>query len=143
MVQFGPGITFSDMMEAFRSSGESIAEVWPWVPFSLDGTLRCSIMPLPQERGYEIILVQAAAPVRFPDDPAMAFRISGIEQHITVIEGNMTIEHAAGAVTIYEGESYTVDNNDLVAYSYDTGVFLFKQVPRVASELDFTFESLE
>lgn len=140
--QFGSAMTFADMMEAFHAAGDEIASLWPWVPFDSKGRLLCTIMPTPKAVGYELILVQALEAVRFPIDKKMGFRIANIEQHITVIEGSITVQMPCGDVVAGAGETINIDNNELVAYCYGPGVFLFKQVPHVAKEMDFSFDFL-
>ena len=142
MVQFGHGITFAGMMEQFREIGDEVRKVWPWVPFSVDGNLLCTIIPLPGDNYYELILVKIKAPVRFPGDSNLGFRLSGVEQQITCIHGKMTIEREIDNTVITDGETAFIKEGELTALCYDHGLFMFKQSPRVANTDEFSFDNL-
>ncbi len=142
MVQFGPGVTFAELMKQFREMGDVLAESIPWVPFSPDGNIKCTIIPTHSSDGFELILVRVDKLVRFPDDGSMGFRLKGVKQHIKAIQGTMLVHFKGFTASVTQDKPITIEPGELISYTYSKGLFLFKQMPRVADAEDFTFEVL-
>lgn len=142
MLQF-KGNTFNEMMEHFNLIGSELREFWPFVPFSPDGNIQCTIMPTGGDDPFELIMVRTFEPVRFPLDKSVGFRLRGITQHIMPIDGSVRIEYDSGYEIATTSKPVTVQTGRLTAYSYSAGLFIFRQAPRVAEANDFTFEKLK
>ncbi len=141
MVQFGPGVTFADLVEQFREMGDALAESLPWVPFSPDGNIKCTIIPTHSTDGFELILVRVDKFVNFPLDERQGFRLNGIRQHIKAIEGTLLVRSASFTQSVTENSPVTIQPGQLVSYGYSKGLFMFKQTPRIANAEDFIFEA--
>lgn len=139
MVQFGPGVTFADLMQQFRDIGDALADSLPWVPFSADGNIKCTIIPTYGNDGFELILVRVERSARFPDDESMGFSLASIAQHIKAIDGSILVQRKGFTQLVTQDNPITIPAGEKIAYTYSKGLFMFRQSPGIASAEDFVF----
>lgn len=143
MAQFPGGMTFADMLNALRGLDDEFKQIWPWVPFGIDGGVLCSPFPVPEHHDYELLFVHIPEPVRFPDNETLGFGLAGITQHIKAIDGQVRVTTPDSVMICTPDSPVTVPPGVIMALDYDPGLYLFRQTPRIADANDFTFERLK